>query len=253
MHARLGQPVKHVTVRRQHPKSFQERLPAYAVHFFTASGGGLAFMALFEAVEGKLAAAFAWLGIAVIVDGIDGTIARALHVKERVPNISGDVLDLVIDYTTYVFVPAGILVFSSLWPRELAVGLGLLIIVSAALYFADLRMKTPDNWFSGFPATWNVVVFYLVIYAPPAWVTTIVIVGAAVGQAFPIVFVHPFRVQQLKALTLVMSVVWIAAGAVAVFEDLKLDPVTSAVLLVCAVYFGGLGLIRRAPAAAKDL
>jgi phosphatidylcholine synthase len=245
--------VKHVTVKRQHPKSFRERLPAYAVHFFTASGGGLAFMALFEAVEKNMAAAFAWLGVAIIVDGIDGTIARALHVKERVPNISGDTLDLVIDFTTYVFVPAGILVFSGLWPRELAVAFGLLIIVSAALYFADLRMKTPDNWFSGFPATWNIIVFYLVIYAPPAWIATIVIVATAIGQALPIVFVHPFRVQQLKPLTLLMSAAWVAAGAVAVIEDLKPDMVTNAVLLVCAVYFGGLGLVRRAPPAAKDL
>jgi phosphatidylcholine synthase len=84
------------------------------------------------------------------------------------------------------------LVFSGLWRHELAVVLGILIIVSAALYFADLRMKTPDNWFSGFPAAWNVVVFYLVIYAPTAWITSLIIIAAAILQALPIVFVHPF-------------------------------------------------------------
>lgn len=241
--------MKHVSVNRRHPKSFRERLPAYAVHFFTASGGALGFMALLAAVDGRLAAAFAWLGVAIIVDGVDGTLARALHVKERAPNISGDVLDLVIDFTTYVFTPAAILVFSGLWPRDLAVALAILMIVSAALYFADLRMKTPDNWFSGFPAVWNVIVFYCVIYAPSPWMLSLVIIAAAIGQALPIVFVHPFRVAQLKRLTLAMSVVWIAAGAIAIVQNLRPDALTSAVLLACALYFGGLGVLRRSPAA----
>ena len=110
----LPRPVRRVTEPsedgRPPLKSFAERLPAYLVHFFTASGGALAFFALFEAFAGDFARAFAWLGVALVVDGIDGTIARALHVRDRVPNISGDVLDLVIDFTTYVFVPAAILV-----------------------------------------------------------------------------------------------------------------------------------------------
>lgn len=230
-------------------KPFSERLPAYLVHFFTASGGALAFLALFEAIDQRLAAAFGWLGIALIVDGVDGTIARALHVRERVPNLSGDVLDLVIDFTTYVFVPAAIVVFCGFWPRPLALMLGIVIIVSAALYFADLRMKTPDNWFAGFPAVWNVVVFYLVVFKPDPWTATAIIAIAAVGQATPFVFVHPFRVQQFKPLTLGMCVVWAVAGFVAVAKDLHPDPVTSAVLLVCAVYFGGLGILRKRPAA----
>jgi phosphatidylcholine synthase len=230
-------------------KPFTERLPAYLVHFFTASGGAMAFLALFEAIDQRLATAFAWLGLALIVDGIDGTIARALHVRDRVPNLSGDVLDLVIDFTTYVFVPAGILVFSGFWPRPLALGLGIIIIVSAALYFSDLRMKTPDNWFAGFPAVWNVIVFYLVVFKPSPWIATAVIAIAAIGQATPFVFVHPFRVAQFKPLTLAMCVVWSVAGFVAIAENLQPDIVTQAVLLACAVYFGGLGMLRKRPVA----
>jgi phosphatidylcholine synthase len=229
-------------------RSIRERAPAYAVHFFTASGGALAFLALFEAIDRRFALAFMWLGLALIVDGIDGTIARVLHVRDRVPNISGDVLDLVVDFTTYVFVPATILVLFGAWPRDLAMAWGILIIVSAALYFADLRMKTPDNWFSGFPAVWNVVVFYLVIYAPPAWIATTVVVVAAVGQALPVVFVHPFRVRQLKKLTLVMCVLWTAAACTVIAEDLRPDRLTNVALLVCAAYFTFLGLVRRKPA-----
>ncbi|PSC03657.1 phosphatidylcholine synthase [Alsobacter soli] len=228
-------------------RNFSERLPGYCVHFFTASGGALAFLALLAAIDHNLPRAFAWLGIALIVDGIDGTIARALHVRDRVPNISGDVLDLVIDFTTYVFVPAAILVFCDFWARDVAILWGIVIIVSAALYFADLRMKTPDNWFAGFPAVWNVIVFYLVVYHPPVWTASAVILAAAIGQALPIVFVHPFRVRQLKPLTLLMSAVWAVAGFVAIAENLKPDTATHAALLVCAAYFTGLGLARRRP------
>ncbi len=232
-------------------RRFAERLPAYCVHFFTASGGALALLALLEATDHRLGHAFAWLGLALIVDGIDGTIARALHVRDRLPNISGDVLDLVIDFTTYVFVPAAILVYSGFWPREIALAWAIVIIVSAALYFADLRMKTPDNWFAGFPAVWNVIVFYLVIYRPDPWIASAVIAAAAIGQALPFVFVHPFRVRQFKAITLTMCVVWMAAALMAVLEDLKPDRLTNIALLVSAAYFTGLGLLRKRPGLGK--
>lgn len=225
-------------------RPFRERLPGYLVHFFTASGGALAFVALFDAFDHKFARAFFWLAVALVVDGIDGTFARALHVRDRVPNLSGDVLDLVIDFTTYVFVPAAILVLSGLWSEPLAMSFGVVIIMSAALYFADLRMKTPDNWFAGFPAVWNVVVFYLVVFAPPPWVATLIVVAAAVGQATPFVFVHPFRVRQLKVVTLSMCVVWAIAGFITIRDGLQPDRITSIVLLACAVYFGCLGLVR---------
>ncbi|GGH19681.1 hypothetical protein GCM10007036_22750 [Alsobacter metallidurans] len=233
-------------------RSFAERLPAYFVHFFTASGGALAFLALLAAIDKDFSRAFLWLGVALIVDGVDGTIARALHVRDRLPNISGDVLDLVIDFTTYVFVPAAILVFCGFWSREIAIVWAIVIIVSAALYFADLRMKTPDNWFAGFPAVWNVIVFYLVVYHPPVWTASAIILAAAVGQALPIVFVHPFRVRQLKPLTLLMAAVWAVAGFVTIAEDLLPDRLTHAVLLICAAYFTCLGLVRRRPKGLAD-
>lgn len=238
-----SEPVEVRTAKRP----FRERLPGYLVHFFTASGGALAFVALFDAFDREFARAFFWLGVALVVDGIDGTMARALRVRDRVPNISGDVLDLVIDFTTYVFVPAAILVLAGLWPPYLAMTFGIIIIMSAALYFADLRMKTPDNWFAGFPAVWNVVVFYLVVFAPPFWLATLVVVLAAIGQATPFVFVHPFRVRQLKMLTLGLCAVWTVAGFITIRDNLRPDRITAIVLLVCAAYFVGLGLIRTPP------
>ena len=107
---------------------------------------------------------FLWLGVALLVDGIDGPLARALHVAERLPRWSGDALDLVVDFTTYVFVPAYAIVASGLMPLALGdAGRASSIVVTGALYFADGSMKTADNHFRGFPAVWNLIAFYLLL------------------------------------------------------------------------------------------
>ncbi len=112
---------------------------AFAVHVFTAAGAALALGALIYAVRGQWAAMFVCLGVALIIDGIDGTFARAFRVAELLPRWSGDVLDLVVDFTTYVFVPAYAMAVSGLLPEPLALPAAMLIVVTGALYFADSR------------------------------------------------------------------------------------------------------------------
>ncbi len=79
---------------------------AFAVHVFTACGAACALLALIAAVRADWPHMFVWLGIALFIDGIDGTFARRLRVAELLPRWSGDVLDLVVDILNYVFVPA---------------------------------------------------------------------------------------------------------------------------------------------------
>ena len=143
--------------------------PAFAVHVFTAGGAALALAALFYAVRGQWAAMFFCLGVALIVDGVDGTIARRFRVAEVLPRWSGDVLDLVVDFVTYVFVPAYAIVAGGLLPQPLALPAGMVIVVTGALYFADRNMKTADNYFCGFPALWNAAAFYLFLLKPAPW------------------------------------------------------------------------------------
>src|ERR1700691_4527316 len=125
---------------------------AFAVHVFTALGAACAFMALIAAVRADWPIMFVWLGIAVIIDGVDGTLARRLRVAELLPRWSGDALDLVVDILNYVFVPAYALAASGLLPAVVAIPLGLVIVVTGSLYFADRLMKTSDYYFRGFPA-----------------------------------------------------------------------------------------------------
>ncbi len=131
------------------------RAAAFAVHLFTAMGAGVALLAMLEAVREHWASMFGWLGVALIIDAIDGPIARKLDVARLQPNWSGEVLDLVVDFVTYVFVPAYAITASGLLLPLAAPLLGIGIVVSSALYFADRRMKAADNHFRGFPALWN--------------------------------------------------------------------------------------------------
>ncbi len=145
------------------------RAAAFSVHIFTALGAGIALLAQLEAVREHWAAMFSWLGIALIIDALDGPIARRLDVVRIQPNWSGEVLDLVVDFVTYVFVPAYAITASGLLLPLAAPLLGIGIVVSGALYFADRRMKSDDNHFRGFPALWNAVAFYLfLLHLPPA-------------------------------------------------------------------------------------
>jgi phosphatidylcholine synthase len=221
------------------------RYRAFLVHIFTASGAAIAFLSLTAAIEHQMGLAFAWLGLALVVDGIDGTFARAWAVKTYAPQLSGDVLDLVVDYVTYVFVPAVILLMSGIYPHWLLATQGAIIVLSAALYFASNTMKTNDYWFRGFPAVWNLVVFLILVFNPPAVIATVIVIGLALAQASNFTFVHPVRVKMLRPLTLTLLAVWTGAAIVAIMEDMKVDFITQSVLGVIALYFLGLGSIRR--------
>src|ERR1700719_574265 len=175
-------------------KAIAPRTAAFAVHVFTACGAACALLALIAAVSADWPKMFVWLGIALGIDGVDGTFARRLQVAKLLPRWSGDVLDLVVDILNYVFVPAYALAASGLLPKPAAVPLGLLIVVSGALYFADRLMKTSDYYFRGFPALWNVAAFYLFILKPEPWAGAAVIVVLAVLTFVPFHVVHPLRI-----------------------------------------------------------
>src|SRR5262245_12322895 len=198
--------------------------PAFAVHLFTASGAALALLALLAAVAQRWEAMFVCLGIALFVDGIDGTMARRLQVAERLPRWSGDVLDLVVDFVTYVFVPAFAIATGGLLPDLLAVPAGIAIVMTGALYFADRNMKTEDNYFRGFPTLWNAAAFYLFVLKPSPWLAAAAVAALAILTFVPFKFVHPFRVERLRILNITAVVVWSALASIAIVRDLDGGP-----------------------------
>jgi len=217
---------------------------AFGVHIFTASGAALALFALLAAIEHKWALMFLLLGIALFVDGVDGTMARRLDVAERLPRWSGDVLDLVVDFLTYVFIPAFVVVASGLLPAWLSIPCAVAIIISGALYFADTNMKTKDNYFLGFPAVWNVPAFYLLLLRPDPWVAAAAILLLAAATFLPVPFVHPFRVRRLRVVTVSLLAIWSVLASIALWRDMMPGPWITAGLCAIALYFLGAGLWR---------
>jgi len=229
---------------REKLKSSQT-VAAFAVHIFTACGAACALLALFAAVDAKWTRMFVWLGAALIIDGVDGTLARRLRVAERLPRWSGELLDFVVDYATYVFVPAYALVASGLLPPPVAVPLGLAVSLTGALYFADRGMKTSDSYFRGFPALWNVAAFYMFVLKPPPWLGAIAVAALAAATFAPIYFVHPVRVRRWRTLTLAALVAWAALAGLTLIANLEPGPWAVAALSALAIYFVGLGFLRR--------
>ena len=200
-------------------------------------GAALALAALFYAVQGKWAAMFACLGIALIVDGVDGTIARRFKVAEVLPRWSGDVLDLVVDFVTYVFVPAYAIAASGLLPPPLALPAGIVIVVTGALYFADRNMKTADNYFCGFPALWNAAAFYLFLLKPmPSSLRRPS--SSLAGLTFvPFKFLHPMRVARMRALNIAAVILWAILALIALWRDLDPGPWVTGGMVAFAYIF----------------
>ncbi len=223
-----------------------ERIRAFAVHVFTACGAALALLALILATGEHWAAMFFCLGLALIVDGVDGPLARAFNVAKVLPRWNGATLDLVVDFVTYVFVPAFAIAASGLLPEALAIAAGIVVTISGALYFADREMKTHDNYFKGFPAVWNLAAFYLYVLRPPEWVAAAAVAALAVLSFLPVRFVHPLRVRRLRALNIALLAAWGALALMALGKNLDPGPYVTAPLAAIAVYFLIAGVLRKA-------
>lgn len=222
-----------------------ETIRAFAVHVLTACGAALALLALIFATGGHWEAMFLCLGLALIVDGADGPLAREFKVAEVLPRWSGDTLDLVVDFTTYVFVPAFAIVASGLMPDVLAIPSGVIVVVTGAIYFADRRMKTEDNYFRGFPAVWNLAAFYLYLLQPPEWIGFAGVVALAALSFAPVKFLHPLRVAHWRWLNVALLAAWGLLAFVAVVMGLQPGPLVVVPLCAIALYFFLAGLIGR--------
>lgn len=211
------------------------RAAAFSVHILTACGAGVALVAMLSAVQGDWAAMFGWLGLALVIDGIDGPIARHLDVGRVLPDWSGEALDFVVDFLTYVFVPAYAITASGLLVPWTAVPLGAGIAISSALYFADSRMKTADNHFRGFPALWNGAAFYLFLLRPSPAMASLATLALIALTFVPLRVLHPVRVRRLRRLNLTLLAVWAVLAVFTLVQGFDVTlPVTIA---LCAIAF----------------
>lgn len=183
-------------------------LAAWLVHLYTASGFVLAFLAAQSAIDHDFRSAFFYLATQVFVDATDGVLARAARVSERLPWFSGAKLDDLVDYLTYVFVPALIV-----WRALLVVDPFTQIVPAAMLLasgygFSNAGAKTSDHFFTGFPSYWNIVVLYLFLLQLSPDVNALILLGFAVMVFVPIRYIYPSRTTVWPVVTNVLATVW---------------------------------------------
>lgn len=217
------------------PLSHRARvLLAWAVHLFTMTGVAWACLAVVALFDGEIARMWLWLGIALVVDGIDGTLARKADVKTYAPGFDGTVLDVMVDYLTWTFIPALFMYLHvPFGPPWMAVAMFVLVCASSVFCYCNVSLKTPDYYFMGFPAAWNVVaVVAWVLGTGQVFNVTVTIVLSVLTVA-PLAFVHPFRVARLMPVNVIAAFGWIAATAVLVARHPERDIVVEVLWWAC--------------------
>jgi phosphatidylcholine synthase len=219
---------------------------AWTAHFYTACGAVTALAAVVAIIDGRFRDAFLWMSASVVIDASDGWWARRVRVKAFTPGFDGALLDHIVDYLTYVFVPVLFVVWARLVPERWAIGVASAMLLSSAFGFGRADAKTADYFFTGFPSYWNIVVFYL-FAARWTQATNLAIVTALAALVFvPIGYVYPSRMPTLRPLTVGLGVAW---GLLVIAMIWRLPDVPRAwvwVSLIYPAYYAALSLVLHA-------
>lgn len=221
------------------------RLKALSVHLLTATGAVLSMLAMLAAVEEEWSLMFLWLVVALFVDGIDGPLARRYEVQKNWPTYDGVLLDLIIDYLTYVFIPAYALFKSGLlpgWTGWIAI---IVITYASVIYFVDTRMKTKDCSFAGFPACWNMVVLVLFAIQPNFWIMLGIVVALAATMFTNLKFIHPVRTMRWRVVSLPMALAWVGFAGWAAWVDFHPESWAHWGLVTTSVYLMLAGIAQQ--------
>jgi phosphatidylcholine synthase len=181
---------------------------AWGVHFYTALGAVFGVLAIHYAAVGDYRASFIAMAVTIAIDSSDGTLARFINVKKRVPGFDGALLDNIVDYLTYVVAPVFLIIRAGLVTGTLGFAVAGFVLIASAYQFCQANAKTPDNFFLGFPSYWNLVVFYLYClgWGPSANELILTLFGVMVFV--PIKYIYPSRTKPLRPLTLTLGLIW---------------------------------------------
>ena len=219
----------------------------WIAHLYTASGAVLALLATAMTFAHNFRAAFIYLAVATFVDGTDGVLARALKVKERLPQFDGARLDDIVDYLTYVFVPALIVWQADLVPVAFPICAAMLLSSAYGFAQADAKVDAVDHFFTGFPSYWNIIAVYLYVLGLSQMVNAIVLATLVVLVFVPIRYIYPSRTRTLKVTTLVLGTAWAALLAWMIWRLPAVDGPWAMVSLAYPVYYVVLSLFLMAP------
>jgi phosphatidylcholine synthase len=215
---------------------------AWIAHLYTALGAATALLSTLAVFAGDFRAAFFWLGVQIFIDSTDGLLARAAQVKQRLPWFDGALLDNLIDYITYVFVPVLIIIRARLLPEDWSVWIGIAMLIASGYGFSrsDAKVDDEEHFFTGFPSYWNIVVFYLYVLRFSPAINAAILIAFVALVFVPLRYVYPSRTRTLRLLTVLLGSVW---GAIMIWSMWRLpatDGPWAALSLVFPIYYAAL-------------
>jgi phosphatidylcholine synthase len=214
----------------------------WIAHAYTATGTVWALLATAMTFAHNFRAAFIFLVVATFVDSTDGVLARAFDVKRRTPNFDGALLDNIIDYMTFVFIPALIVWRADLVPAPFLIGAAMLMSSAYGFAHTAAKVEEGDHFFTGFPSYWNIVVVYLYILQLPKLSNAIILLVLAILVFVPLRYVYPSRTRTLQTPTLALGAMWAAIFTWMIFRLPDTSGPWTVLSLIFPVWYVGLSL-----------
>lgn len=230
--------------------SFQARLLGWLIHAFTASGAFVGLLALLAIYQHQPTNALWLMGIAIVIDAVDGFFARAIHIKRAVPSIDGALLDNIVDFFNYTLVPAFFILIVPVVPESLRFVCVMIMTFSSAFQFTQVDAKTIDHFFKGFPSYWNIAVFYLFFWQMDPWVNAGIIFVLGILSFVPIKYIYPSRLdfltrsRLLKIAMLLSTVLWGISTAVLLWLYPKSNHALVMVSIAYVFLYAGISFYR---------
>ena len=227
----------------------QEKYAGILVHLLTGFGIVAGFFALIAVMNSSQKEAFLWLGLAFLIDSIDGTLARKFNVKKNLPNIDGQMLDSIIDFFNYVIIPSIMIYWFRYVPDQFLVLIPAILILISIYSYVNLNILTNDNYYNGFPAIWNVVVLYFYIFGTSQYINLIFLIILIFLKFSPLKCIHPLRVKKFRSLSIFFAIIWfINSVLLIVIKDLNINPVYEVFLMflwvVSNIYFISVSIFK---------
>ncbi len=228
---------------QKNPPGLLDKILAWSVHLFTASGLIAGFMAILAINAKDWRMAMVWLVLALIIDGVDGSFARIFRVKEVLPGVDGKTIDFVIDFATYAIIPAYFFYMAELVPQFWLLPCVAIILLVSALYYGITGMVSEDMYFIGFPVLWNMVVFYLIfVFQASQEVNIVLTLFFAILHFVPIKFVYPSQGSSFRWLTVGVTVIFLLNLLYILFVFPERQFISTFLAYVTAIYYGALAI-----------
>ena len=226
-----------------------EKILGFLVHLFTGFGIIAGFFSLISVINNDQANAFLWLGLAFLIDSIDGTLARKFDVKKNLPNIDGKMLDSIIDFFNYVIIPALMIYWFKLVPDQFLILIPSILIFISIFSYANLNVMTSDHFYNGFPAIWNIVVLYFFIFSTSKIANLLILSLLIILKFSPLKCVHPLRVKKFRNISIFFTIIWfLMSGLLILSMQLEIKPIFELFFIflwvVSNIYFISISLFK---------